>query len=80
MFAMFWILPSILLIFFSVEVLDPGRVNILLAFEVVVGVLSAAILTSEIIGIKELLGAFLVITACSIDVLNLKKFSAYFLK
>ena len=80
MFAIFWLLPSILLIFVSVEILDPGRVNILLAFEVVVGILSAALLTSEIIGFKELLGAFFVITACSIDVLNLKKFSAYFSK
>ena len=80
MFAIFWLLPSILLIFFSVEILDPGRVNILLAFEVVVGILSAALLTSEIIGFKELLGALFVITACSIDVLNLKKFSAYFSK
>lgn len=68
MFAIFWLLPSILLIFFSVEILDPGRINILLAFEVVVGILSAALLTSEIIGFKELLGAFFVITACSIDV------------
>ena len=80
LFAIFWLLPSILLIFFSVGILDPGRVNILLAFEVVVGILSAALLTSEIIGFKELLGAFLVIIACSIDVLNLKKFSAYFSK
>ncbi len=80
MFAIFWLLPSILLIFVSVEILDPGRVNILLAFEVVVGILSAALLTSEIIGFKELLGAFFVITACSIDVLNLKKFIAYFSK
>ena len=80
MFAIFWLLPSILLIFVSVEILDPGRVNILLAFEVVVGILSAALLTSEIIGLKGLLGAFFVITACSIDVLNLKRFSAYFSK
>ena len=80
MFAIFWFLPSILLIFFNVEILDPGRVNILLAFEVVVGILSAALLSNEIIGLKELLGAFFVITACSIDVLNLKKFSAYFSK
>ena len=80
MFAIFWLLPSILLIFFSVEILDPGRINILLAFEVVVGILSATLLTSEIIGLKELLGAFFIITACSIDVLNLKKFNAYFSK
>ena len=72
-FAILWLLPSILLIFFNVEILDPGRINILLAFEVVVGILSAALLTTEIIGLRELLGAFLVIMACLIDVFNLKK-------
>ena len=42
-FAIAWLLPSILLTYFSVEVLDPGRINILLAFEVAVGFLSATL-------------------------------------
>ena len=33
LFAIIWLLPSILLTYFSVEVLDPGRINILLAFD-----------------------------------------------
>ena len=45
LFAIIWLLPSILLTYFSVEVLDPGRINILLAFEVAVGFFSAALLT-----------------------------------
>ena len=53
LFSFCWLLPSILLTFFSVEVLDPGRINILLAFEVVVGFVSAALLTNENLDIVE---------------------------
>ena len=80
LFAIIWLLPSILLTYFSVEVLDPGRINILLAFEVVVGFLSAALLTSEIIGIREYIGAIFVVSACFVDVFIWKKFNAYFSK
>ena len=62
-FAIIWLLPSILLTFFSVEVLDPGRINILLAFEVAVGFLSAGLLTNEIIGFREYIGAIFVVSA-----------------
>ena len=72
LFAIIWLLPSIVLTYFSVEVLDPGRINILLAFEVVIGFLSAALLTNEIIGLRELLGALFVIMACCIDVFFVK--------
>ncbi len=80
LFAIIWLLPSILLTYFSVEVLDPGRINILLAFEVVVGFLSAALLTSEIIGSREYIGAIFVVSACFVDVIIWKKFNAYFSK
>ena len=70
---MLWLLPSILLTYFSVETLDPGRINILLAFEVVVGITSSSLLTQENIGIRELLGAALVISACFVDVISLNK-------
>ena len=69
LFAIIWLLPSILLTYLSVEILDPGRMNILLAFEVVIGFSSAALLTSEIIGLRELLGAIFVTSACFVDVL-----------
>ena len=80
LFAIIWLLPSILLTYFSVEVLDPGRINILLAFEVAVGVFSAAMLTNEIIGFREFIGAIFVISACFVDVSTWKKFNAYFSK
>jgi drug/metabolite transporter (DMT)-like permease len=69
LFAVVWLLPSILLTYFSVEILDPGRINILLAFEVAVGFISASLLTNEIIGPREYLGAFFVVSACFVDVL-----------
>lgn len=69
LFAVVWLLPSILLTYFSVEVLDPGRINILLAFEVAVGFISASLLTNEIIGLRECLGALFVVSACFVDVL-----------
>jgi len=69
LFAVVWLLPSILLTYFSVEILDPGRINILLAFEVAVGFISASLLTNEIIGLRECLGAFFVVSACFVDVL-----------
>ena len=80
LFAVIWLLPSILLTYSSVEVLDPGRINILLAFEVIVGFLSAGLLTEEIVSYREYIGAIFVISACFVDVLTLKKFSAYFSK
>ena len=80
LFAIIWLLPSILLTYFSVEVLDPGRINILLAFEVAVGFFSAAILTNEIISLREYIGAIFVVSACFVDVFTWKEFNAYFLK
>ena len=80
LFAIIWLLPSILLTYFSVEVLDPGRINILLAFEVAVGFLSSALLTSEIIGFREYIGAIFVVSACFVDVSSWKKFNVYFSK
>ena len=80
LFSVIWLLPSILLTYFSVEVLDPGRINILLAFEVAVGFLSAALLTSEIIGFREYIGAIFVVSACFVDISSWKKFNAYFSK
>ena len=78
LFAVIWLLPSILLTYFSVEVLDPGRLNILLAFEVVVGFLSAALLTEEVISYREYLGAVFVITACFVDVVKVKELTRIF--
>ncbi len=80
LFAIIWLLPSILLTYFSVEVLDPGRINILLAFEVAIGFLSSALLTNEIIGFREYIGAIFVVSACFVDVSTWKKLNVYFSK
>ena len=80
LFTVVWLLPSILLIYSSIEILDPGRINILLALEVVVGFISAGILTNEVITHREYIGAILVISACFVDVFTLKKINAYFSK
>ena len=58
--------------FSSAEILDPGRINILLMFEIVIGITSAALLTEEIIGIREVIGATLIIIAGSIDLIKFK--------
>ena len=72
-FSVFWLLPSIILTYFSVEILDPGRINILLAFEVVVGFVSASLFANELIGIREMLGALFVISACCVDIFFTKQ-------
>ena len=73
LFSIVWLLPSIVLTYFSVDILDPGRINILLAFEVLIGIFTAALLTNESVGIREILGAIFVISACFADVLFDKK-------
>ena len=58
-------MPSVLwLTMFGGSRLDPGRVAVLLMFEVVIGVGSAAALTHEPFGVHELVGAVLIVGAC----------------
>ena len=72
LFSLIWIFPSILLTYFSVEILDSGRLNLLLAFEVAVGVFSASLFTEEVIGLREYLGALLVVTSAILDTIKIK--------
>lgn len=72
LFSLIWILPSILLTYLSVEILDSGRLNLLLAFEVAIGIFTASLFTLEIIGIREYVGATLVVTAAILDTINIK--------
>jgi len=60
------------LTFTSAEILDPGRINILLMFEVIVAISSAALFTNEIIGIREMIGATLIISAATVDLIKFK--------
>ena len=72
LFAIIWVLPSIFLTYVSVEILDPGRINILLMFEVIIGITTAAILTDEVIGLREIIGAIFIISAGVIELIKIK--------
>jgi len=58
-------MPAVLwLTMFGGSRIDPGRVALLLMLEVVIGLVSAALLTTEPFGWRELLGAILILAAC----------------
>ena len=66
-------LPITYLTIWPATVLSPGRVGMLLMVEVIVGVASAAMLTDEQFGLRELLGALLIISAGVVEVLRQQK-------
>ena len=75
--AWYWILlvalamlPITYLTIWPATVLSPGRVGMLLMVEVIVGVASAAILTDEPFGLREFVGATLIISAGVVEVLR----------
>ena len=72
LFSILFLIPSMFLIYINVKVLDPGRINILLMFEVIIGISTAALLTNEIIGLREVIGAIIIISAAIIDIVKIK--------
>jgi drug/metabolite transporter (DMT)-like permease len=66
--ATIWILPVIWLTIFGASHLDPGRVGILLMLEIVVALTSAALLTDEPFGARELVGAVLIMGAAAVEI------------
>jgi drug/metabolite transporter (DMT)-like permease len=62
-FSLAWMLPVMWLTIVGASRLDPGRVAILLMFEIVVGLTTAATLTDEPFGIRELVGAAFILAA-----------------
>ena len=58
-----WTLPGILLTMYGAGRIDPTKVAVLLSVEVVVGLGTAAALTDEPFGLRELIGATLILTA-----------------
>ena len=79
----FWIvlvallmLPITYLTIWPATVLSPGRVGMLLMVEVIVGVASAALLTDEQFGLREFVGAALIISAGVVEVLRPQKIDA----
>jgi len=66
-------LPITYLTIWPATVLSPGRVGMLLMVEVLVGVGSAALLTDETFGIREMVGALLIISAGVVEVVRQQK-------
>ena len=66
-------LPITYLTIWPATVLSPGRVGMLLMVEVLVGVGSAALLTDETFGAREMVGAMLIISAGVVEVLRQQK-------
>lgn len=62
--------PTILILFWANLRLDAGRVGLLLMSEVVVGIVSAALLTSEPFGWREVTGAVLIVGAALIEIMQ----------
>ena len=63
-------LPTIYLIMWGSQILSPTRVLLLLMTEVFCGVLSAALLSGEPIGLTQIIGTGLIISAALIDALG----------
>jgi len=62
-FAVVWIIPVVWLTLYGASRMDPGRVAIILILEVVVAIISSAILAGEPFGLTEAVGAVAIIGA-----------------
>jgi len=67
--AVLWHIPAILLTLFGATEVEPGRVAILLMMEVVIGVGSAALLSGDPFGTREIIGTVCVMCASVTDFL-----------
>ena len=67
LFGLVWMPVVLWLTMFGGSRLDPGRVAVLLTLEVVIGLVSAALLTDEPFGARELAGAVFITAACGAE-------------
>jgi len=65
--ALLWHIPAMMLTLFGATEVEPGRVAILLMMEVVIGVGSAAILSGQPFGAREIIGTVCVMCASVSD-------------
>ncbi|MES0824126.1 DMT family transporter [Ruegeria sp. SCP11] len=65
-----YVLPMIFMTIWPATKLSPARVGILLMSEVVVGLASAAALSGEPFGLRELLGATLIVSAAALEIIR----------
>lgn len=67
-------LPITYLTIWPATVLSPVRVGMLLMVEVIVGVLSAALLLDEAFGLREMIGTLLIVSAGIVEVMRQQQF------
>ena len=72
-FSLVWMLPVMWLTIVGASRLDPGRVAILLMFEVIVGLSTAAVLTDEPFGLREIVGAVLILAASGTELVRKRR-------
>lgn len=65
-----YMLPMLVLTIWPATILTPGRVGLLFMSEVVVGVASAALLTGEPFGLREMVGTALIVSAAIAEILG----------
>ena len=68
--AVGFLIPVMAGLLWGSQKIDPGRLGILLQMEVVVGIISAAALSTEAFGASEIMGTILVIAAGFVDVVG----------
>jgi len=66
--SVIYILPMIFLTIWPATMLSPARVGLLLMSEVIVGLISAALFAGEPFGVREAIGAVLIVSAALIEV------------
>jgi drug/metabolite transporter (DMT)-like permease len=65
--ALAWLLPVTWLLLWGARFLEPGRVSLLLLFEVAVAAVSAALLAGEPFGLREAAGCLLILAAGALE-------------
>ena len=70
LFVLLLVLPVVFITLGGARKLSPGRVGLLLMGEAVVGITSAALLTDEPFGLRELIGTLLVLSAAAVEVVQ----------
>lgn len=66
-FGLIWLLPGMFMTLFGADHLSPGKVAIFLMVEVVIALLSSAILLNEPFGLREGIGAILIVGASLVE-------------
>jgi drug/metabolite transporter (DMT)-like permease len=66
-FGLIWLLPGMYMTLFGADHLSPGKVAIFLMLEVVIALISSAILIDEPFGTREVVGAVLILGASLVE-------------